>query len=92
MYGKRARAMYVIKRGEDIFRKEDVCDLVNCILDMWFKKYMEIDDIDVAHLRLILVADTYVRWHVYPTPYLLKKNLIPLAAKYGLTIEEVKDV
>ena len=88
--------MYVIKRGDEVlFKNEGISELADYILslgDMWNKNYMKIEDTDVAHLRLIGAADQHIRWHVYTTTDLVNKNIKPLAVKYGLTIEEVKDV
>ena len=71
----------------------EICNFISLSLgDMGNKNYIKIENVDHAHFHLIGLADLYIRYAVHSTEKLLNKNLIPLAAKYGLTIEEVKNV
>lgn len=82
--------MYIIKRGDEVlFRTESLSQI--CVYPSLFlpDTYNNFSDLEKAHFRLAYIASTYSD---FPRQYILNGSLIPIAAKYGLTIEEVKDV
>lgn len=83
--------MYQIKRGDEVLAicgKDTAIDTIMNLLNG------KAEELDMKHLSLaISFRDIAMKSDVRvdPMPFLIKMDIQPVAAKYGLTIEEVKE-
>ena len=89
--------MYQIKRGDEVvFKSNNVADIFISLLGLIHENgKRSVEPLDHYHLGLIdliYAYDGHSGPRIFDGEEILENNLTLIAAKYGLTIEEVKDV